>query len=513
MKFLFQKNLFARLKRNGNKFILFFWGAAFFWLLHPGSVRAEEAYEIMIQNIVDGTYYEDTSLVEEAINEITLPAINCTVKIENVYIDDCLSRNQYKFQHGEKMDLVCSINLNAIMNWISGSYLIPLDNLLDEYGEDLYLLLKDDLEAMRIRENIYTIPMKVCHARSGGIIYNKEMAEEYNILVPSKISLEELNTLFAEVKAKIPGVYATTQGIGVVSLVNYFYTLETFGYSYCGSGVILDESGTEIQNFYETELCREYYRMLRTWVEAGYMTDDTMTAGRIQQDYMNQQEIFCLPVYYEPSTLSREQSNYSFQIGVSQITEAADTTSSLWDSCWGISCTSQNPAKVMQFLNLLYTNSDIANLLNYGIEDIHYRKLSDHIIAPVTSHNELTSSGYKSRFSVFGNLPELYFWTPATESCGEECIDFQNSASRFDTLGYTFDIKPVQLAFTAVSDILAKYLPPLECGMVEDVDSAIDQLSRELKQAGIDQVLSENQIQLNTWCSKGENYEHIDCRQ
>ena len=103
------------------------------------------------------------------------------------------------------------------------------------------------------------------------------------------------------------------------------------------------------------------------------------------------------------------------------------------------------------------------------------------------------------RFCQYGDATKMLHWYPATEETNNSLQEFFDSASHSKTLGYTFDITPVQLQFTAVNDILELYIPPLECGMVEDVDSAIDTLQIELEKAGITDIVSENQRQLNKW--------------
>lgn len=457
---------------------------------------AEEPYEIIIENSTHGEEYRDVEVVEAALNALTVPAINCTVKIRNCFVDDSELINNKSFQNGEKMDIICCGDLAATMEWISSQYLLPLDGLLEEYGSGLLSLFGEELNSIKIEDELYVLPMQPCYARAGGIIYNAELASEYGIKIPSHITMEELNDIFEELHIKAPEIYATTQAFGKVNLFEYFYDIETLGYRYMDCGVILDYDTTMIQNFYATEECREYYKMLRSWVEQGYMASDTMTSGQVQQKYFANKEIFCLPVYYTPLTCSEEQAKYEFEIGAAQITGAVCSTSSIWKPVWAISYTSQNPEKAMQFLELIYTDSEISNLLSYGVEGTHYSKVSEHVIVPVETDG---MKNYQSTISHFGNQTEMLHWYPANEDTNDRLLEFYDSAQRSKTLGYTFDITPVQLQFVAVNDILELYVPPLECGMVENVEGAIDTLLMEIEKAGIDDIIAENQRQLDEW--------------
>ena len=46
---------------------------------------------------------------------------------------------------------------------------------------------------------------------------------------------------------------------------------------------------------------------------------------------------------------------------------------------WGIPTTSKNPDAAMKFLNLMFSNADINNLLAWGVEGVHYQVLEEDV--------------------------------------------------------------------------------------------------------------------------------------
>ena len=60
--------------------------------------QAEEPYEVVIETVTFGAEYADIPAIEEAINAITVPAINVTVKILNVGIP----QHAQKIQHDDR---------------------------------------------------------------------------------------------------------------------------------------------------------------------------------------------------------------------------------------------------------------------------------------------------------------------------------------------------------------------------------------------------------------------------
>ena len=73
--------------------------------------------------------------------------------------------------------------------------------------------------------------------------------------------------------------------------------------------------------------------------------------------------------------------NYGFQVDMFATTSQTPLrTNQVQEDGWGISSTSKNPEKAMEFLNLMYSNPEISNLLMNGIEGQEYQKVSDRII-------------------------------------------------------------------------------------------------------------------------------------
>ena len=50
-----------------------------------------------------------------------------------------------------------------------------------------------------------------------------------------------------------------------------------------------------------------------------------------------------------------------------------------------------------------------------------------------------------------------------------------------------------------VQNVVNEYRPILETGMADDVDQLLDEFIAELKKAGIDAIIKENQRQLDSW--------------
>lgn len=460
---------------------------------------AEAPCEIVIETVTLGAPYADIPAVEDAINAITVPAINVRVRILNVGIAQHERRITQMINTREKVDLVMVGLTLPMSSMVAAGMLLPLDAPLAVYGADIESLMDGQLDAGRLHGALYAIPADAYTAQAGGFVYNKQMADELGIEVPDPLTFEELTRIFGIVREKLPGVYATSFGTGNIPSVMFLNNMESYdSYTHCYGVTFHQYDSTRIVNLYASQLFRRHLMQQREWMKQGYVVPDSMTSGILSQEYMAAGEIFGMVTNYSPIEAPTQQSNSSFPIEIVKITRPARSTSAIQERMWGIPVSCENPEKAMEFLNLMYANADVANLLSNGIEGLNYKFVDENVITYADGVDP-ANPGYGRVFSRFGDQMKLYQWLPATPNYQAELAEFNESALDSRSLGYTFDPDPVAAEVAAVNEVIALYLPPLECGLVDDVDTAIAEFNTQLENAGIDRIIAENQRQLDMW--------------
>lgn len=469
------------------------------------AASAQEPYEVVIENLTLGQDMPDLQAVEQAVNKITVPAINCTVKIENINIASHESQITLMLLQDKKMDLINTGRTVSLSKMVDDNCLLPLNNLLEQYGQTLLQKNGDLLNGCVIKESIYAVPATQYCSSFAGFIYNELLAEKYNIDLKNNFTVSELET--AAEKLRKAGIYLLSQGDGnsssiLLSILNP--DIIPVGNNQYLCGVILgSDSQNQIINLFESEKFLEYCRMLRKWNENGWLPQDSIISGLKPNSLFQTEKTFMMWTAVNPVENALQAKNYNFSTKMIANGNKLFNTNMIQESGWGIFKTSERPDKAMEFLNFIYENSDVSNLLMNGLENKEYKKISDHI---VTYADGVTAEtiGYSRNFSIFGDLMEIYQWSPATEEFYSTLQDFYDASGFAPYFGYTFDITPVSSEYSAVSNILACYLPPLECGMIKDVDSAVRNMNDALNDAGIHRIISENQSQLNNWLTKHE---------
>ncbi|MCF0187665.1 MAG: DUF3502 domain-containing protein, partial [Bacteroidaceae bacterium] len=174
-------------------------------------------------------------------------------------------------------------------------------------------------------------------------------------------------------------------------------------------------------------------------------------------------------------------------------------TSSTINLSWGVASTSTKVEQAVKFIELLTTDAEFANLCSYGIEGTHYvLKDGSSKIIDYPEGKDAMTVGYGSFIGPWGDSAQIYQKAPLDESFYDalDALGPKGRMSKF--MGYTFDTSSVTAELTAVQAVVTKYGPSLSCGVV-DADTVIDQFRQELKDAGIDKVIAENQKQLDAW--------------
>lgn len=160
----------------------------------------------------------------------------------------------------------------------------------------------------------------------------------------------------------------------------------------------------------------------------------------------------------------------------------------------------------MQLINLLHSDSYLSNLLNFGIEDIHYKKVSEQVI----TQTESTSRYSPGASWMLGNQFLNYLWDTEDPHKWEQFKQFNEDAVISPGLGFVFDGDEVKSEVAAVVNVDKQYLIALESGSV-DPAVVLPEYIKKLRIAGIDKIIEAKQQQFNAFLQKnGKLYSESD---
>lgn len=159
----------------------------------------------------------------------------------------------------------------------------------------------------------------------------------------------------------------------------------------------------------------------------------------------------------------------------------------------GISTSSKNPERAMMLMNLMLSDKELLNLLTYGIENVHYKKVGENRIELLEA-----SKNYSMFAWQLGNQFLAYLLPGQEDTVWEDTIKANNEAMPSVTLGFNIDMEPVKTEAAAVGAVYKKYEAVMLTAMLKP-EEFLDKMKEEYKQAGLDALIEAVQKQLDEW--------------
>ena len=167
---------------------------------------------------------------------------------------------------------------------------------------------------------------------------------------------------------------------------------------------------------------------------------------------------------------------------------------------WCVPALSPRKESAVKFLNLLYTDADIANLLCNGIEGVHYVVTEEGNI-DFPEGLDAFNTGWPSGMGTFWpNITITYPWKPDPADVYQSWLDSNATCMKSPALGFTFDPTNVADEISACSTIVDKYVNSLLLD-VGDTETLYAEFLSDLEAAGMDAIIAEKQAQLDAWQS------------
>lgn len=438
----------------------------------------------------------DTDKVEDAIYEYLKDDLN--VRIDFVESDwgSYDDKVQMAIASQEEFDLCYTAHWsNNFYNNVSKNAFLELNDLLDEYGQDLKELIPEaGWEAATVDGNIYAVPNMQIWAYQGAIGVENSVLEQYNFDLTQVQSLKDMEPLFEQIKADNPDMYPIVNCGPAELLSNYQNTLgfeELAGTKVPGALEYGDESMTVVNQF-ELPQVQEFFQMMYDWNQKGYFRSDSATVTDDNMDIQIGKSVSKLTSTYKPGVETDTKAKTGKDFTYQQIGDAHLSTSSITAALTAVSRTSKNPERAMMFLNRLNTDKELYNMVCFGIEGEHYTKDGNYAI-PVEN-----SAYNPNQDWVYGNQFNALYREGQGEDDWARTEEINNSAEPSLALGFSFDSTPVQTQLASVSAVVDEYYSSLATGMVNP-EEVLPEFLEKLEQAGSDELIAECQKQLDEW--------------
>lgn len=431
----------------------------------------------------------DLPNVLEKANKITEEKIGAKINIKLIDDGAYTERLRMYMASGEKFDLCFTGYVNPYLAAVKNGGLMELTDLIDTTS--LRDVVPDyAFQALDIDGKVYAVPNSQGMATAPAYFVRKEVAEKYGLdKIDSVNGLEELEPYFEKMKKDFPKMYPVTTASSYDITEGYLNINE-----YC----LIDnnDQNHKVMFYQEHPLYEESCKRANDWFKKGYVRPDVETVGDLSTE-MKAGRYCGSFTSIVPGALANYKNEFGIDAHAIQYAPTYMSVGQMSAASTGISATSENPDKAIKLIELVNTDKEFLNLIQFGIEGVHYEKIDDNHVKSI-DRDQYYIFPWK-----FGNAFNSYLFE------GEEADRMEKTKAQNDEsqkaifLGFNVDTDPIKNELAQCDAVKSEYYDTLRYGAVDYKKILPTYISR-LKQAGVEKIVAEVQSQLDVWWAKNK---------
>lgn len=453
---------------------------------------------------------------------------NTTVEFIDVPFEEYSEKFSQVLASGEGVDLAwIGWLINKPQNIADGN-LMPLDDLLAEYGQGIVDILGENV--VEIHRNaddgkLYYLPswQGLCGERRGWLVVT-EIAElagdtwiddtkaalnkwrnNYSGIEDFQAVLDQATKYLAAAKeaGKLGAGINTGRAFGW-SMYNGMYSFlgvggAEIGITYC-DGTFTVKDGVAGEHY------KLYAKTMADWYKEGYIRSDIMSVDTSTLTTPKNGEITDTTYVFscDPYLTEADQEAAIADAGMDMTYLPIEENAYLilgGDTSYAIPYCADEPERAMMVLNAIYSQPDLYNTLIYGIEGEDYTKNADGTIT--TSYvgaSPTADDSYGIQRWIIGSCKNALINNGTDPNYYADLEALEETARVNPFLNFTFDRTNVEGICASILNVYYEYGPQLDNGVAGDNwEELYNNYMAARKDAGIEELVTEFQNQLNAY--------------
>ena len=453
---------------------------------------------------------------------------NTTVEFIDVSFDEYSEKFSQVLASGEGVDLAWTGWLINKPQNIADGNLMPLDDLLAEYGQGIVDTLGEEvIEIHRNADgNLYYLPswQGLCGDRRGWLVVTElaELAGDTWIedteaaLNKWRNNYSDDTEAFQAVLDQATKYLAAAKEAGKLGAgIN---TGRVFGWSmYNGTRSNPGVGGSEIGIPFEDNtftvidgVASEHYKLyaktMADWYKEGYIRSDIMSVDTSTLTMPKNGEITDTTYVFscDPYLTEADQDAATADAGMDMTYLPVEENASLilgGDTSYAIPYCADEPERAMMVLNAIYSQPDLYNTLIYGIEGEDYTVNADGTITTSYSGASPTADdSYGIQRWIIGSCKNALINNGTDPNYYADLEALEETARVNPFMNFTFDRTNVEGICASILNVYYEYGPQLDNGVAGDNwEELYNNYMAARKDAGIEELVTEFQNQLNEY--------------
>ena len=454
---------------------------------------------------------------------------NTTVEFIDVPFEEYSEKFSQVLASGEGVDLAWTGWLINKPQNIADGNLMPLDDLLAEYGQGIVDILGENV--VEIHRNaddgkLYYLPswQGLVGDRRGWLVVTEiaELAGDTWIedteaaLNKWRNNYSEGTEAFQAVLDQATKYLAAAKEAGKLGAgIN---TGRVFGWSmYNGTRSNPGVGGSEIGIPFEDNtftvidgVASEHYKLyaktMADWYKEGYIRSDIMSVDTSTLTMPKNGEITDTTYVFscDPYLTEADQDAATADAGMDMTYLPVEENASLilgGDTSYAIPYCADEPERAMMVLNAIYSQPDLYNTLIYGIEGEDYTKNADGTITTSYAGASPTADdSYGIQRWIIGSCKNALINNGTDPNYYADLEALEETARVNPFLNFTFDRTNVEGICASILNVYYEYGPQLDNGVAGDNwEELYNNYMAARKDAGIEELVTEFQNQLNAY--------------
>lgn len=453
---------------------------------------------------------------------------NTTVEFIDVSFDEYSEKFSQILASGEGVDLAWTGWLINKPQNIADGNLMPLDDLLAEYGQGIVDTLGENV--VEIHRNaadgkLYYLPswQGLCGERRGWLVVT-EIAElagdtwiedteaalnkwrnNYSGIEDFQAVLDQATKYLAAAKeaGKLGAGINTGRAFGW-SMYNGMYSFlgvggAEIGITYC-DGTFTVKDGVAGEHY------KLYAKTMADWYKEGYIRSDIMSVDTSTLTMPKNGEITDTTYVFscDPYLTEADQEAAIADAGMDMTYLPIEENAYLilgGDTSYAIPYCADEPERAMMVLNAIYSQPDLYNTLIYGIEGEDYTKNADGTIT--TSYvgaSPTADDSYGIQRWIIGSCKNALINNGTDPNYYADLEALEATAQVNPFLNFTFDRTNVEGICASILNVYYEYGPQIDNGVAGDNwEELYNNYMAARKDAGIEELVTEFQNQLNAY--------------
>lgn len=317
---------------------------------------------------------KEVKKVQDAINDYIADKIDVKIELKEIPSGEYIDKVNLALGNNE-FDMFWTASWRGAIgcsSLVKGNGVYDLTDLVK--NSDLYQTMPENVwEASAFDGKYYFAPVYKEIAEGYDLMFRKDLVDKYGWDLSSVKELKDIEPMLQDcVEEGVEAPFLTQAGP-----VGYKFMMDEYSWPTGSDYIGIDRNTDEVVSVFETPEYRDYVKMMCEWAKKGYIQEGDATNSNPSNALYSQ--FWGISWWTDVPDNASASTRYKQEVETVHMTGNWIDSNTTLGSCYAVCSTvTEETAKAcVDFLGLLYSDKELADLYTYGIEGTDYDRDAD----------------------------------------------------------------------------------------------------------------------------------------